>query len=111
MGRPSRNCLVEAVRKVGFGAGCQRCRVHFLRNTFAVIPKDSGELVARDVPLTRRTPDRRVRRRQGGNVTPHIGPTLVGGRSRAFHHHLSAPRRRHARRGGPAQRLRRRLGR
>lgn len=28
------------------GAGYQRCRVHFLRNTFAVISKESGELVA-----------------------------------------------------------------
>lgn len=38
--------LVKAVRKVVLGAGYQRCRVHFLRNTFAVIPTDSGELVA-----------------------------------------------------------------
>ncbi|MER5886444.1 IS256 family transposase [Streptomyces sp. NPDC001941] len=38
--------LVKAVRKVMLGAGYQRCRVHFLRNTFAVIPKDSAELVA-----------------------------------------------------------------
>lgn len=38
--------LVKAVRKVMLGAGYQRCRVHFLRNVFAVIPKDSGEMVA-----------------------------------------------------------------
>jgi putative transposase len=38
--------LVKAVRKVMLGAGYQRCRVHFLRNVFAVIPKDSAEMVA-----------------------------------------------------------------
>ena len=38
--------LVKAVRKVMLGAAYQRCRVHFLRNVFAVIPKDAGEMVA-----------------------------------------------------------------
>jgi putative transposase len=38
--------LVKAIRKVVRGAAYQRCRVHFLRNVFAVIPKDSGETVA-----------------------------------------------------------------
>ncbi|MFJ5221249.1 IS256 family transposase [Streptomyces sp. NPDC088354] len=38
--------LVKAIRKVMIGAAYQRCRVHFLRNTFAVIPKDAGEMVA-----------------------------------------------------------------
>ena len=38
--------LVKAVRKVMLGAAYQRCRVHFLRNVFAVISKDSGEMVA-----------------------------------------------------------------
>ncbi|WP_217245858.1 IS256 family transposase [Streptomyces sp. AC602_WCS936] len=38
--------LVAAVRKVMLGAAYQRCRVHFLRNVFSVISKDSGELVA-----------------------------------------------------------------
>lgn len=38
--------LVNAIRKVMLGAGYQRCRVHFLRNVFAVIPKDAGEMVA-----------------------------------------------------------------
>nr|WP_251830501.1 IS256 family transposase [Streptomyces sp. ATCC 21386] len=38
--------LVKAVRKVMLGAAYQRCRVHFLRNVFAVIPKDSAEMVA-----------------------------------------------------------------
>lgn len=38
--------LVKAVRKVMLGAGYQRCRVHFLRNVFAVIPKDAAEMIA-----------------------------------------------------------------
>ncbi|GAA3446724.1 IS256 family transposase [Planomonospora venezuelensis] len=38
--------LLKAIRKVMIGAGYQRCRVHFLRNVFAVIPKDSAEMVA-----------------------------------------------------------------
>ncbi|AKA01198.1 transposase [Streptomyces noursei ZPM] len=38
--------LVKAVRKIMLGAAYQRCRVHFLRNVFAVIPKDAAEMVA-----------------------------------------------------------------
>jgi hypothetical protein len=38
--------LVEAARKAMPGAGCQRCRVHFLRNVFAVILKGSAEMAA-----------------------------------------------------------------
>ncbi|MGW4895404.1 IS256 family transposase [Kitasatospora sp. NPDC004240] len=38
--------LVKAIRKVMLGAPYQRCRVHFLRNTFAIIPKEAGEMVA-----------------------------------------------------------------
>ena len=42
----SHSGLVAAIRKVMLGAAWQRCRVHFLRNVFAVIPKGSGEMVA-----------------------------------------------------------------
>lgn len=38
--------LITVVRKVMLGAAHQRCRVHFLRNVFAVIPKDAAEMVA-----------------------------------------------------------------
>ncbi|TJZ98941.1 IS256 family transposase [Actinacidiphila oryziradicis] len=38
--------LVKAIRKVMIGAAYQRCRVHFLRNVFGVIPKDAAEMVA-----------------------------------------------------------------
>ena len=38
--------LVKAIRKVMLGAAYQRCRVHFLRNVFAVINKEAAEMVA-----------------------------------------------------------------
>ncbi|MEY9988411.1 putative transposase [Streptomyces sp. V4I8] len=38
--------LVKAIRKVMLGSAYQRCRVHFLRNCFAHIPKGTGEMVA-----------------------------------------------------------------
>lgn len=38
--------LAKAIRKVMLGSEYQRCRVHFLRNVSAVIPKDAGEMVA-----------------------------------------------------------------
>ncbi|MFF0416607.1 IS256 family transposase [Kitasatospora sp. NPDC004745] len=38
--------LVKAIRKVMLGAAYQRCRVHFLRNTFSVISKEAGEMAA-----------------------------------------------------------------
>ncbi|MFF4331462.1 IS256 family transposase [Streptomyces sp. NPDC001591] len=42
----SHSGLVKAIRKVMIGAGWQRCRVHFVRNVFSVIPKGSAEMVA-----------------------------------------------------------------
>ncbi|MFG2417427.1 IS256 family transposase [Streptomyces goshikiensis] len=42
----SHSGLVAAIRKVMIGAAWQRCRVHFVRNVFAVIPKGSAEMVA-----------------------------------------------------------------
>jgi transposase-like protein len=38
--------LVAAIRTVMLGAAWQRCRVHFMRNVLAKIPKGSGEMVA-----------------------------------------------------------------
>jgi putative transposase len=38
--------LVKAIRKVMLGAAYQRCRVHFLRNVFSVIPREAAEMVA-----------------------------------------------------------------
>jgi putative transposase len=38
--------LGQAVRAVFIGAGIQRCRVHFMRNVLAAVPKPNGEMVA-----------------------------------------------------------------
>lgn len=38
--------LVAATRTVMLGAAWQRCRVHFMRNVLAKIPRGSGEMVA-----------------------------------------------------------------
>jgi putative transposase len=42
----SHSGLVKAIRKVMPGAAWQRCRVHFVRNVFSVIPKGAAEMVA-----------------------------------------------------------------
>jgi transposase-like protein len=42
----SHSGLVKAIRKVMLGAARQRCRVHFVRNVFSVIPKGAAEMVA-----------------------------------------------------------------
>ncbi|MER7779642.1 IS256 family transposase [Streptomyces sp. NPDC096191] len=38
--------LVKAIRKVMLGSAWQRCRVHFVRNAFSVIPKGAAEMAA-----------------------------------------------------------------
>jgi transposase-like protein len=42
----SHSGLVAAIRTVFLGSAWQRCRVHFVRDVFAVIEKGSGEMVA-----------------------------------------------------------------
>jgi putative transposase len=42
----SHSGLVAAIRTVFLGVAWQRCRVHFVRDVFAVIEKGSGEMVA-----------------------------------------------------------------
>lgn len=42
----SHSGLVKAIRKVMLGAAWQRCRVHFARNIFSVIPKGAAKMVA-----------------------------------------------------------------
>src|SRR4051794_2770148 len=38
--------LAQAAKTVFLGAGIQRCRVHFMRNVLAVVPKANAEMVA-----------------------------------------------------------------
>jgi putative transposase len=65
--------LVKAVRKVMLGAGYQRCRVHFLRNVFAVIPKDSAEMVAATIRTLFAQPDAAAVRAQLDTVADMLG--------------------------------------
>ncbi|MFI5809338.1 IS256 family transposase [Streptomyces sp. NPDC051561] len=65
--------LVKAVRRVMLGAGYQRCRVHFLRNVFAVIPKDSGEMVAATIRTIFAQPTADLVRTQLDTVADMLG--------------------------------------
>ncbi|GAA2928017.1 IS256-like element IS1553 family transposase [Streptomyces thioluteus] len=68
--------LVKAVRKVMLGAGYQRCRVPFLRNTFAVIPKDSGELAAATIRTIFAQPTAELVRARPGYRRRHARPAV-----------------------------------
>ncbi|MER6574042.1 IS256 family transposase [Streptomyces sp. NPDC001093] len=65
--------LVKAVRKVMLGAGYQRCRVHFLRNVFAVIPKDCAEMVAATIRTIFAQPTAAAVRAQLDTVADMLG--------------------------------------
>jgi putative transposase len=65
--------LVKAIRKVMLGAAYQRCRVHFLRNTFAVIPKDAGEMVAATIRTIFAQPAEAAVRSQLDTVAEMLG--------------------------------------
>ncbi|MDH6710521.1 putative transposase [Kitasatospora sp. MAA19] len=65
--------LVKAIRKVMLGAAYQRCRVHFLRNTFAVIPKDAGEMVAATIRTIFAQPAQAAVRSQLDTVADMLG--------------------------------------
>jgi putative transposase len=49
--------LRAAIDKVMLGAGWQRCRVHFLRNVLAKVPKGSAEMVAAAIRTIFAQPD------------------------------------------------------
>jgi putative transposase len=65
--------LVAAIRKIMIGAAYQRCRVHFLRNTFGVITKGSGEMVAATIRTIFAQPDSPAVRRQLDEVAGMLG--------------------------------------
>jgi putative transposase len=50
--------LKKAIGTVFQGASWQRCRVHFMRNVLAVVPKASGEMVASIIRTIFAQPDR-----------------------------------------------------
>ncbi|WP_030060675.1 IS256 family transposase, partial [Streptomyces novaecaesareae] len=65
--------LVKAIRKVMLGAAYQRCRVHFLRNVFAVIPKDAAEMVAATIRTIFAQPTQAAVRAQLDTVAEMLG--------------------------------------
>lgn len=64
---------VKAVRKVMLGAAYQRCRVHFLRNVFAMTPKDAAEMVAATIRTIFAQPTAEAVRAQLDTVADMLG--------------------------------------
>jgi putative transposase len=56
--------LKQAIREVFVGAGWQRCRVHFMRNVIAQVPKSAQAMVAATVRTIFEQPDRAAARTQ-----------------------------------------------
>ncbi|MFF1918286.1 IS256 family transposase [Streptomyces sp. NPDC058239] len=69
----SHSGLVKAIRKVMFGAGWQRCRVHFVRNVFSVIEKGTGEMAAATIRTIFAQPTAEAVRAQLDTVADMLG--------------------------------------
>ena len=65
--------LKKAISTVFQGAGWQRCRVHFMRNVLAVVPKGSQEMVASIIRTIFAQPDREHIEKQFAEVTTMLG--------------------------------------
>jgi transposase-like protein len=62
------NGLKAAIAAVLSGAGWQRCRVHFVRNALALVPKTAGEMVAATIRTVFVQPDAQSAREQWRKV-------------------------------------------
>lgn len=60
--------LIAAIETVFHGTSWQRCRVHFMRNVLAAVPKRSGEMVASVIRTIFAQPDKRHVRSQFDEV-------------------------------------------
>jgi transposase-like protein len=72
--------LKQAIKEVFVGASWQRCRVHFLRNVLARVPKSAQAMVAAAVRSIFEQPDRRAAREQLARVAATLRarfPTVV----------------------------------
>ena len=65
--------LAQAVRTVLLGAGVQRCRVHFMRNVLATVPKANAEMVAALIRTIFAQPDAHAVREQLDTVATMLG--------------------------------------
>jgi len=66
--------LKEAIGAVFVGSAWQRCRVHFIRNVLARVPRASAEMVAAAVRTIFAQPDAAHVRSQLGEVTRMLAP-------------------------------------
>ncbi len=65
--------LKQAIREVFVGAAWQRCRVHFMRNLLARVPKQAQAMVAATVRSIFQQPDRAAAQAQLGTVIAALG--------------------------------------
>ena len=65
--------LVGAIEAVLLGATWQRCRVHFMRNVLAKVPKASGEMVAAAIRTIFSQPDATHVHAQFDEITTMLG--------------------------------------
>src|SRR3954449_4696200 len=66
--------LKQAIREVFVGAAWQRCRVHFMRNLLARVPKTAAAMVAATVRTIFQQPDRASAQRQLREVCKTLQP-------------------------------------
>ena len=66
--------LRAAIAKVFIGAAWQRCRVHFVRNALAKVPKGSGEMVAAAIRTIFAQPNAKLVREQVDTVAAMLEP-------------------------------------
>jgi putative transposase len=65
--------LAQAVKTVFLGAGVQRCRVHFMRNVLATVPKANAEMVAAAIRTIFAQPDAHAVREQFDTIAAMLG--------------------------------------
>jgi len=65
--------LISAIGAVLIGAAWQRCRVHFMRNVLAKIPRASGEMVAAAIRTIFAQPDQAHVEAQFDEITTMLG--------------------------------------
>ena len=68
--------LRNAIEAVLLGAAWQRCRVHFLRNVLAQVPKGSAEMVAAAIRTIFAQPDAQHVREQLDTIAGMLGRQL-----------------------------------
>ena len=66
--------LKAAIDKVFVGASWQRCRVHFLRNALARVPRARSQMVAAAIRTIFAQPDRRLSGPSSTRSSPRSGP-------------------------------------